>query len=78
MENKIILPNPYNKVFEKMDDWNKLGLNKLSGFKGSIISINLFYIYLFHKYKSKCFLHLLTFQTPIIYRQFYKLYQLYR
>lgn len=56
MANKIVLPTPYEKVFKKMAEWNKLGLNKLAGYKGSDITINLFYIYLYHKYKSKCFL----------------------
>ena len=64
---KIKLPNPYkqlqNKIksLKKIDDklklLNKTGSEKIISFVGSNEVEAMFYLYLFKKYKSNCFLH---------------------
>ena len=67
MEPKIKLPIPYKqtekniKSFKKIDDklkeLNKVGSEKVLHFFGSDEVEAMFYLYLFKKYKSNCFLH---------------------
>jgi hypothetical protein len=53
---QIKLPNPY-KIQNKLNTLNKIGNKNISTFVGSLEVLTMFYLYLFKKYKSNCFLH---------------------
>ena len=53
---KIKLPVPY-KIETKLKLLNKIGTEKILSFIGSIEVESMFYLYLFKKYRSNCFLH---------------------
>lgn len=55
-EIKLKMPAPY-KISDKLDAYNKSGLEKIITFRGSPIVETMFYLYLFKKYKSNCFLY---------------------
>lgn len=59
-EEKIVLPKPYKyekKITQKFDDLNKNGEEMLKSFLGFPEIETIFYLYLFKKYKSECFLY---------------------
>jgi hypothetical protein len=53
---KINLPTPY-KIQTKLTTLNKIGKEKILNFIGSNEVETMFYLYLFKKYKSNCFLY---------------------
>jgi hypothetical protein len=57
---KVVLPKPYKydkKVIQKFEDLNKNGEKMLKSFLGFPEIETIFYLYLFKKYKSDCFLY---------------------
>ena len=64
---KIKLPVPYKqnenvkkslkKIDDKLKELKKTGTSKILNFAGSAAVETMFYLYLFKKYKSNCFLH---------------------
>ena len=53
---KVKLPTPY-KIKNRLTTLNKIGKEKISDFIGSLEVEAMFYLYLFKKYKSDCFLY---------------------
>jgi hypothetical protein len=67
--NKIKLPVAYKtitKIDNKLQSLNKTGSEKILSFVGSNEVEAMFYLYLFKKYKSNCFLHDKHVKTRII------------
>ena len=66
---KIKLPVPYKslgKIHSKLKSLQKTGTEKILTFIGSNEVEAMFYLYLFKKYKSNCFLHDKSFKTRIL------------
>ena len=62
---KIKLPIPY-KIKNKLTTLNKIGKEKISDFLGSLEVEAMFYLYLFKKYKSDCFLYSQTAKLRLL------------
>ena len=62
---KVKLPTPY-KIKNKLTTLNKIGKEKISDFLGSLEVETMFYLYLFKKYKSDCFLYSQTAKLRLL------------